>query len=151
MINLFWGDDFLKKIETDKLLGSLRLAHNIDQYFKDNGDALIDTNLSKALCKLAAEKELSKPEIFRLAEINEIYGYQIFAGKRIPSRDKLICLGFGMKLSSNEMQDLLKLAGMAPLYPKNVRDSIILFGFLHQQTLMAVNEALFEKKQVILG
>ena len=63
----------------------------------------------------------------------------------------MICLGFGMKLSSNEMQDLLKLAGMAPLYPKNVRDSIILFGFLHQQTLMAVNEALFEKKQVILG
>lgn len=49
------------------------------------------------------------------------------------------------------MQDLLKLAGMAPLYPKNVRDSIILFGFLHQQTLMAVNEALFEKNQVILG
>lgn len=93
--------------------------------------------------KLLLEKGHSKGAVIRGAEINEIYGYQIFAGTRRPSRDKLLCLGLSMELTEEEIQALLKAAGMAPLYPKSKRDSIILFGFLQKQSVPQVNDVLF--------
>ena len=42
--------------------------------------------------QLLEEKSLKKSTVIKNSELNEIYGYQIFSGKRIPSRDKLISI-----------------------------------------------------------
>ena len=76
---------------------------------------MIDSALSNYLNQLLEEKSLKKSTVIKNSELNEIYGYQIFSGKRIPSRDKLISISFGLELSLEETQTLLKYAGFAPL------------------------------------
>lgn len=58
--------------------------------------------------------------------IDHTYAYQIFDGRHKPSRDKFLCLSFGMGLTVDEVQLLLKNANMQPLYPRVERDVYIL-------------------------
>ncbi|MBR6548012.1 MAG: XRE family transcriptional regulator [Clostridia bacterium] len=130
-------------IKTDDLLGSLRNTTTLDDYLTSQKQHFLDTELPGLLERLCDQKQMSKAQVFHGAELNEIYGYQIFAGKRRPSRDKLLCIGLSLGLNEDEMQSLLKSAEMAPLYPKLKRDSIILFGFMKNQSVMEVNQSLF--------
>ena len=54
-------------------------------------------------------------------------------------------------VEAEQVQDLLKRCGYAPLYAKNRRDSVILYGFYHKQPLFAVNEALYELDEPLLA
>jgi len=47
-----------------------------------------------------------------------------------PSRNRLLCLCYGLEATVDETQELLKLCGMAQLYPKLKRDAIIYYGLL---------------------
>ena len=92
--------------------------------------------------------QLFEPAVRReISELNEIYGYQIFSGKRIPSRDKLISISFGLELSLEETQTLLKYAGFAPLYPKQKRDSLLIWGKNHQFSIYQINELLYTENE----
>lgn len=135
---------------TDDLMKELTRSEDLDQYIKGNEAYFIDTSLAEALNQKLKEKELAKSTVIKAAEINEIYGYQIFSGKRIPSREKLLCILIGMKLSLPEVQQLLKLAGYAPLYPKNIRDSIIISGLQHSKTVIEINELLYDHQESTL-
>lgn len=135
---------------TDDLMEELTRSENLDQYIKENEAYFIDTSLAEALNQKMKEKGLAKSAVIKAAEINEIYGYQIFSGKRIPSREKLLCILIGMKLSLPEAQQLLKLAGYAPLYPKNIRDSIIISGLQHSKTVIEINELLYDHQESTL-
>lgn len=136
---------------TDDLMEELTRSKNLDQYIKENEAYFIDTSLAEALNQKLKEKGLAKSAVIKAAEINEIYGYQIFSGKRIPSREKLLCILIGMKLSLPEIQQLLKLAGYAPLYPKNIRDSIIISGLQHSKTVIEINELLYDHQEPTLN
>ena len=136
---------------TDDLMKELTRSEDLDQYIKENEAYFIDTSLAEALNQKLKEKELAKSTVIKAAEINEIYGYQIFSGKRIPSREKLLCILIGMKLSLPEAQQLLKLAGYAPLYPKNIRDSIIISGLQHSKTVIEINELLYDHQEPTLN
>ncbi len=135
---------------TDDLMEELTRSENLDQYIKKNEAYFIDTSLAEALNQKLKEKGLAKSAVIKAAEINEIYGYQIFSGKRIPSREKLLCILIGMKLSLPEVQQLLKLAMYAPLYPKNIRDSIIISGLQHSKTVIEINELLYDHQEPTL-
>lgn len=132
------------KKPTDKLMEALNASSNIDHYLKDAEDYLIDSPLFTYLNQLTDEKNIKKSQAIKNAELNEIYGYQIFSGKRFPSRDKLIALAFGMDLSLEETQQLLKYGGFAPLYPKNKRDSIIIWCINNTLSLYRTNEELYK-------
>ena len=105
---------------------------------------MVDGTLTAHLEQLLQETGLSKPEVLRRAEINDIYGYQLFAGSRRPSRDKLVALCVGFGLSDERTQQLLKAVGFAPLYPKHRRDSILLFGLQKGYTILQINHLLYE-------
>lgn len=132
------------KKPTSALLDALNSADSIKEYLDQHENEMISTTIGECLSQLVAEKHLSKAEIFKNAEINEIYGYQIFSNTRTPSRDKLICLCFGMQLTVPEAEELLKSSGYALLYPKNKRDSIILYALIHYATIYEVNEWLYD-------
>lgn len=131
------------KKPTDELLETLNASSNIDRYLKNEADSLIDSPLFTYLNQLADEKNIKKSQAIKNAELNEIYGYQIFSGKRFPSRNKLIALAFGMGLSLEETQQLLKYGGFAALYPKNKRDSIIIWCISNTLSLYKTNEELY--------
>ena len=132
------------KKPTNELMDALTRNSSIDGYLNKEKEFLIDMSVSEMLGFLLQEKNLQKSPVIKKAQLNEIYGYQILAGKRMPSRDKLIALAFGMELSLEETQQLLKYAGFSPLYPKSDRDSIIIWSLLHHLDVIRTNECLFD-------
>ena len=128
-------------------MNALSESSSIQNYIQTEQKHFIDSTISDYLNQLVEEKALKKSDVIKKAELNEIYGYQIFSGKRIPSRDKLISLSFGMSLSLEETQALLKYAGYAPLYPKQKRDSLMIWGISHQFTIYQINELLYTEQE----
>ncbi|HAX52927.1 MAG TPA: XRE family transcriptional regulator [Lachnospiraceae bacterium] len=136
----------LKK-PTEELMNCLNDSPSIENYIQNEQNFLIDFSISDFLNNLVSQKGIKKSQVIKNAEMNDIYGYQIFSGKRIPSRDKLIALAFGMTLSLDETQQLLKYAGFSPLYPKTKRDGIIIWGITHQLNICQTNENLYNQEE----
>lgn len=131
---------------TGDLLKDLKVSDDPVKFINENKQYMIDSDLGEHLKSMLAEKDMKKSDVLKRAEINEIYGYQLFAGTRKPSRDKLISLCSGMQLTLDETQQLLKYAGLAPLYPKNERDCIIITGISSNAPVYKINEMLFDNK-----
>ena len=74
-----------------------------------------------------AARGLKKNLVVRRSRLNQTFAYQIMAGMRHPSRDKLIQLCFGMRLDSDAASELLERAGASALRPYNRRDVIVTF------------------------
>lgn len=136
---------------TDELLNILKESNSPEEYIANNHNELITESLSTHLTAMLALKGITKAQVIKAAELNDIYCYQIFSGKRFPSRDTLLSLCIGMQLSTDETQQLLKFAGFAPLYAKNIRDSIIMFGINNQYTIYEINESLYSNNERTLG
>ena len=137
-------------IPTDKLLGRLLSENEIDSYIKENEKYLINYSVSDYLNYIQNKIGMTKPEIFRKAEMNEIYGYQIFGGKRTASRDKLLSIAIAMGLTLDEVNKLMKIAGYATLYAKSKRDSIIIYSILNKLTVRELNEMLYDRNELTL-
>lgn len=135
------------KKPTNELMDALNHSSSIEEYINNEQDYMIDSTISDYLNQLLNEKSLKKSAVIKNSELNEIYGYQIFSGKRIPSRDRLISIAFGMELSLDEAQALLKYAGFAPLYPKQKRDSLLIWGISHQFSIYQINDLLYTENE----
>lgn len=129
---------------TENLLKSLQSHRELDEILKENANEFVTQSLHEVLAELLKQKGLTRAQVIQASLLNDIYAHQIFKGTRTPSRDKLLALGFGMKLSFEEMDALLKTQGYPPLYPRNARDAIIIYGFFHQLPLLEVNTELYE-------
>lgn len=113
------------KKTTDELLKELS-ENRLSAFLEENGEELSNGELSKYLSELLAEKKMTRAEVIRRAGIFDVYGYEIFSGKKHPSRDNVIRLIFGFPLELSEAQKLLKYSFYAPLYPRNKRDAVII-------------------------
>ncbi|MBD5129716.1 MAG: helix-turn-helix domain-containing protein [Ruminococcaceae bacterium] len=81
-----------------------------------------------------AKKELTKADVIRRLNVDRNYGYQVFNGKRIPTRNMLIRLALILELDIEQTDYLLKLAGKPTLYVRNVVDARIFYSIKHQMS-----------------
>ena len=82
--------------------------------------------------------------------MSEVYLHQVFAGRRNPSRSRVLCICFGLNATLDETQELLKQCSLAQLYPREKRDAIVIYGLLHGMSLFEVNDKLFEEDEETL-
>lgn len=54
------------------------------------------------------------------------------------------------KATLEQAQELLRIGGLAQLYPKNRRDAVIIYGLTHRLGLYAVNDLLFAENEATL-
>ena len=140
----------MSKKSTSNLENELKRSHSIDAYLEINQEELADDSLPALLQALLTEKGMTKADVVRESNMNEIYAYQILSGVRRPSRDKLLCVCLAMKASLEETQNILKRSDFAPLYARSQRDSIIMYGFTHGQTILQINGSLFDHRENVL-
>ena len=107
----------MEKKNTDNLQQELMNAPDLNQFLSQNQKQFVNPNVAELLNRLFERKNISKASLAKQAGMSEIYLHQIFAGRRNPSRNRLLCLCFGLDASVEETQELLKLCGMAQLYP----------------------------------
>ena len=121
----------MKQKNTDGLRSELMAAPNLQAFLAANEENFSSESAAALLNELLERHGLSKATLAKQSGMSEIYLHQIFAGRRNPSRSRLLCLCFGLGALLEEAQDLLRHCGCAELYPKVRRDAIIIFGLLH--------------------
>lgn len=137
--------------DTSKIVEELGLCSDFKTFYDVNKSYLVNESLSAMLNRLLESKQLKKAEVIKSAELSEVYAYQIFSGRRVPERNKLLCLTIAMMLNLDETQSLLKCAGYSPLYVKLPFDSVVLYGICKKMSVVEINELLYEYGLDTLG
>lgn len=105
--------EFLEKVETlDEALSFVRADQR---------------TLSAWLMDYIDSRDIKRGIAIKKSLLNQTFAYQIFAGSRRPSRDKLIQLAFGLDMGPKDASRLLEHGGVNALLPTCRRDVIIAF------------------------
>ncbi len=134
----------MKIKSTAELMDELMSSDNLDDYFNKNSQYMVNEELYIYLNNILNKSGLVKSKVIKKTELSEVQGYQIFDGKRRPSRDSLISICVAMELSLESAQQMLKIGGFAPLYPKNQRDAVIIKGVQNKLSVAEINEDLYD-------
>ena len=140
----------MNRKNTDDLQQALMESPNLDSFLTDHQAQFVDESVPDLLNRIFTQKNVSKATLAKQSGMSEIYLHQIFAGKRNPSRNRLLCLCYGMEATLDETQELLKRCCLAQLYPKTKRDAIIIFGLVHHLPLYEINDKLFSENEETL-
>ncbi len=135
---------------TDELAHEIQESNDIISYFERNREEMQTDSFSEYLEQWLRKKQLTRAEVVRASNLNKAYVYQIFSGKKYPSRDKVIALTFGLHLTIEETQTLLKQAGYRELYPRDPRDALLLFALGRGMDIISANELLFDHEIEVL-
>lgn len=129
--------------DTNDLRQELMEAADLDRFLAENQENFENGSVCDLLRQLFRKRKISKATLAKQSGMSEVYLHQVFAGRRNPSRNRLLCLCFGLSVEVEEAQRLLQHAHHAPLYPRDRRDAILIYGLSHRLTLPEVNDALF--------
>ena len=135
---------------TDELRHEIAESTDILDFLGANRREMNLNSFPEYLTEWLRRKDLSRAEVVRRSNLNKAYVYQIFQGKKYPSRDKVIALAFGLKLNATEAGTLLKQAGYRELYPRDPRDALLLFAFAREMDIIQANELLFDHEVEVL-
>ena len=133
------------KPTTEILAERLINSPDIDSFLDAHKKKIDAVSFHDFLYKLVEAKGLKISECLRNSQINESYGYQLFNGKRQPSRSKVIQLALGLSLTLEETNRLLKLAEKSELYVKDQRDAVVMFALNKKWTLYDTEALLIER------
>jgi len=105
--------------------------------------SLDDRTFASWISDELARRGLKKNAVVRRSRLNQTFAYQIMAGMRRPSRDKLIQLCFGMRMNEVEACELLERGGASALRPYDRRDVIVAFCLNRQLEVSACDDLLW--------
>lgn len=118
-------------MKTTKIKEELESNKDYDErIIADNAPPKLHILLNDYLDK----NELIKADVIRRLNIDRNYGYQVFNGKKVPTRNILIRLALLLELDVEQTDYLLKLAGKPMLYVRNVVDARIFYSIKHQMS-----------------
>lgn len=128
---------------TEELLNNIKNCDDIKDVIEENKESFLTETLRELFNKYIAEKNLKIADIERRSAQGE-YVYKIINGTRRASRDILIAIAFGMGLTLDETQLMLRTAEAAQLNPRNKRDSVFIYGFVNKKDIYEIQEILEE-------
>ena len=136
---------------TGELQQELMEQPNIKAYLRENQSFFDAEHIAELLEALRVRYGLTKSELARRAGMSDVYLYQVLAGRRNPSRDRLLSVCVALGASLEETQRVLRLGGWAQLYPKLRRDAIIIHGLMHRHGLSQINDTLYMENEKTLA
>ena len=137
------------EITTGELWVRLFNAPAIDSYLKENDCELpAFYDYINELCEARKEKPGT---IIKRSNIEKSFGHRIFSGARNPSRDTVIMLAFGFEMTTDDAQQLLKIARHTQLHPKIKRDAVIAYSLFNHKNIDETQQLLYDNKLPVLG
>ena len=116
-------------MKTSQLEEQLGIAEEFDEaLIRENGVP----DFLAVLAERMKEKGITRAELIKRLDIDRSYGYQLLNGRRVPTRVQLIKLCFMFRLTLEETQRLLKIAGKEILYARNMTDAKIIYSIEHK-------------------
>lgn len=133
-----------------KRLNSATSVSDLEKYNEETAQYSLVTSFTEYIELHRQAIGISVAQLIADAYIQRNYGYQILNGTKKPGRNKVIALCLALKLSLEDTQRALTLAKEGILYPKNTRDSIIIFCINKKMSVLDTNALLDEKEQELL-
>ena len=135
------------KKSTEELFQEIQMCDCAENYLEENKEEMCRISLSAYLQLMLQKYGLKKSALFRRAgQEGSNYGYELFRNDlKSPSRDILIAICLAFPLTIEETQTALRYAGLAALYPRNIRDAYIMFALKNKMTVDALDEILEEQ------
>ena len=139
------------KISTDSLLRRIYRTKNLNSFLQRNEPHMQAADFCTLLQSFCQQRQMIPERVILLAQIDRNYGHQLFNGTRRPSRDKVLQLAIGMKLSIEETQQLLQAAGKSALYPRLKRDAALIFCLKEGYDMIETQDLLGQYGMTMLG
>jgi len=131
-----------ESIRTTEFLERLLNTTSVQRFIKRYNHHMTDTPFHIYITEQCKKKGLSNAQAILNAGIDRTYGHHIFSGRKKPSRDKVLLLAFGCKMDYKETQELLRAAKKNALYPKVMRDAVIIKALQHKLPISMVQDTL---------
>jgi hypothetical protein len=129
---------------TELLLNELKEERDIESFIKRNEQLFYNKSISDYMESLLEKYGTGKNEAILRADIERGYGYQILRGVRDARRDKYIRLALGIGLDLEDTQHMLMIARHGALYPKVMRDALLIFCINNKCDIFTVQSLLFD-------
>lgn len=127
---------------TGELREGLLQTADLERFLGDNKESFRVKGFSERFRELFESSGMGKAELAQKAGVSEVYIYQLLAGARTPSRERVLCLCFGLGLGLHQTDEMLRSCGCAELYPRRRRDAVVIYSLEKHLSLMEVNELL---------
>ncbi|MGI6230596.1 MAG: hypothetical protein ACOYJL_06765 [Tractidigestivibacter sp.] len=127
------GADAWKKISHGTDLDTLLKSSDFD-----------DETFSEWVGMRVEQNGSRRSQVVRDSRLNTTFAYQIIAGERHASRDKLLQLAFGLHLDVADTCDLLERGGSNRLRQDRRRDAIIAYALFHHLDVEACDDLLWK-------
>lgn len=101
-------------------------------------------DVSEMMKSILTEKKIEIKRAIDMLLLEPSYGYQIFNGRRKPTRVILLRFAVIFGLTLDETQQLLKMGQKQELYPKIRFDAAIIYGIEHRYSIEEVEDLLSE-------
>lgn len=128
---------------TQDLIRGIKEADDINSFFELHKSDFVTVLPHEYLNELITIKNMTVSDVVKNSASGE-YVYKIFKGERKASRDILISIALGMKLSLEETQLLLRISKFATLDPRDKRDGVIIYALTHSMTVFETDDLLDE-------
>ena len=142
----------MAKKSTDELENILEQTSttNIEAYLAQNAESLLNAEkpFSAYMHEMLRKYGKTQQEVFLQADVPERFGYKIISeDKHTKQRDTILRLCYATGMTLEETQKALTLYGMAPLYARISRDSVLMVAFnQHKGNILDVNALLSAHK-----
>lgn len=113
-------------------------------------EKIVFPTISGVLNEMMGSRDMTVEFVSGSADIDPATIYRFMSGKRNPSRNALLRIAMGMKLSLEETQVLLKSGNCAVLSASRERDLEIMDGIIKKRDYDEVNTALSKKNLPVL-
>ena len=137
--------------DTTELLQELFDTGSVTRFIKRNHDHMQKPPFYSYLKSECNKRNIIPAQVIAKSGIERTFGHHIFKGDKNPSRDKVIQLAFGFEMNYEETQALLKAANKSPLYPKIMRDAVVIYVLNQNAPLSEAQIALEELSLPIIG
>lgn len=137
--------------ELEDLLKNISSEHELEQFISSTLSPIKAISFHEYIEEVRISRNLKKSTLISNSDISRTYAYQILNGLKSPSRDNVIKLCLGGNFSLDESNKALKLAGYNQLYPKDIRDSLIIYFLNTNYTVINANLTLDKHNLLPLG
>ena len=141
-------DDLMKKLENE-VTDERALNEYLDKTSKFN--AISNKTFSEYFTGLLKVKGVTNGEIERKTGLEHAFCNKMINGKVNISRNNLLALTIAAGFSLEEIEKCLILTNNGALYPKDSRDSIIIYAINRGLSLAETNSLLYSKDMELLG
>jgi len=125
-------------------LEQAKTTQEFKEFLQRNDTEMHRASFGDCVLKLCARYEVTPSSLQPQIAISKSQFYNLLNGTRNPSKESVIKIAFGLKVTHSELNELLQASAYHALDPREKEDAIIIFGIENKKEVGKIDELLRE-------